>query len=114
MGTFNEYRWNRVCYISIILKFKSMVLRVRQKGKCQGRMVELVPRDSFEVIQGCTNSGPGILRIPGVTQTDRLVFSLYAAPLEIVRSCISKWHGQNHSRKNGGPEYSRPERGGGT
>ena len=28
----------------------------------------------------------------------------------IIESCILKWHGQNHSSENGGPEYSRPER----
>ena len=62
-------------------------------------MAELVPRDSFNVIQGCANSGPGRLRIPEVTWMDGLGFSLCAAPLDIVGSCISKWHGQNCSRR---------------
>ena len=87
---------------------------IKLKGKYQGRVGELVPRDSFDVIQGCTNSGSGRLGIPEVMQMDGLGFSLCAALLEIVRSCISKWHGRNHSRKNGGLEYSRPERDGGT
>ena len=44
------------------------LLRVKQKGKRQGRVGELVPRDSFNIIQGCANSGPGGLGIPEVTQ----------------------------------------------
>ena len=52
------------------------------KRKCQGRVGELVPRDSFNVIQGCINSGPGRLGIPEVTWTDGLGFSLCAALLE--------------------------------
>ena len=84
------------------------------KGKCQGRVVELVLRYSFNIMQGCANSGPGRLGILEVMWTDGLGFSLCAALLEIVRSCISKWHSQNCSRKNGGPEYSRSEGGRGT
>ena len=53
-------------------------------------MVELVPRDFFDVIRGCANSGLGRLGIPEVTWTDGLGFSLCAVPLDIVRSCISK------------------------
>ena len=53
-------------------------------------MVELVPRDSFDIIRGCTNSGPGRLGIPEVTWMDGLGFSLCAALLEIVGSWISK------------------------
>ena len=43
---------------------------------------------------------------------DGLGFSLCAALLDIVGSCISKWHSLNRSGRNGGPEYSRPERDG--
>ena len=60
-------------------------------------------------LQGCTDSRPGRLRILEVTQTDGLGFSLCAAPLDIIRSCISSSTGQNHSRENRGPVYSRPE-----
>ena len=77
-------------------------------------MDKLVPRDSFDIIEGCANSGLGRLGILEVTWMHGLGFSLCAMLLEIIGSCISKWHSQNHSRKNGGPEYSRPERGGGT
>ena len=45
--------------------------------------------------EGCANSGLGRLGVPEVMWTDRPGFSLCAVPLEIVRSCISKWHGQN-------------------
>ena len=63
------------------------LLRVNElKGKCQGRVHELVPRDSFNVIQGCANSRSGRLGIPEVTWMDGLGFSLCAAPLEIVES----------------------------
>ena len=85
------------------------MLRVRRGGKCQGKVVELVLRDSFNVLQGCTNSGPGRLGILEVMQTDGLGFSLCAMLLEIIGSCISKWHGQNYSGENGGPVCSRPE-----
>ena len=47
-----------------------------------------------------------------MTQMDGPGFSLCAMPLEIVMSCISKWHSQNRSRKNGGLEYFGPERDG--
>ena len=39
---------------------------VKLKGKHQGRVGELVPRDSFDIIQGSANSGPGRLGIPEV------------------------------------------------
>ena len=45
---------------------------------------------------------------------DSLSFSLYAVLLDIIGSCISKLHGEDYSRENGGLEYSRPERGRGT
>ena len=83
---------------------------IKLKGKCQGRVGELVPRDSFDVIRGCINSGPGRFGIPEVMWTDGLGFSLCAVPLEIIGSCISKWHGQNRSGKNGDPDYSTGER----
>ena len=60
------------------------------KGRHQGRVVELVPRDSFNVIWGCTNSGLGRLGILEVMRIDGLGFSLCAVPLGIIRSCISK------------------------
>ena len=63
---------------------------------------------------GRTLTGPGRIGIPEMMRTDELGFSLCAVPLEIVGSCISKWHGQNCSRVNGGRVYSRPERGRGT
>ena len=91
------------------------LLRVdNSRGKRQGRVGELALRDSFDVMRGCANSGPGRLGILKVMQMDGLGFSLCAAPLEIVGSCISECDGQNRSRENGGPEYSRLERGRGT
>ena len=60
-------------------------------------------------LQGCANPGPGRLRILKVTRTDGLGFSLCAAPLDIIGSCISSSMGQNHSRENGGLVYSRRE-----
>ena len=53
------------------------------KGKHQRRVGELALRDSFDIIWGCTNSGPGRLRVPEVTWTDGLGFSLCAALLEL-------------------------------
>ena len=99
-----KFCWIHQCYL----------LRVRQMGKCQGRVVELSPRSSFDIIWGCANSEPGRLRILGMTQMDGLGFSLCAALLDIVRSCISKWQGQDYSRAKGGLVYSRLERGRGT
>ena len=56
----------------------SLVLRVKKRGKCQGRVAELFPRSSFDILQGCTNSGSGRIGIPEVTWMDRLGFSLAA------------------------------------
>ena len=47
-------------------------------------------RSSFDVLQGCANSGPGRLGILEVTWTDGLGFSLCAALLDIIGSCISE------------------------
>ena len=74
---------------------------ITQKGERQGRVGELVPRDSFDIIRGGANSGPGRLGVPEVMWMDGPGFSLCAAPLEIVGSCISKWHSQNCSRRSG-------------
>ena len=41
----------------------------------------------------CTNSGPGRFGVPEMTQMDGLGFSLCAAPLDIIRSCISEYMG---------------------
>ena len=53
---------------------------IKLKGEHQGRVGELVPRVSFDVMWGCANSRPGRLGVPEVTRTDG--FSLCAAPLE--------------------------------
>ena len=76
-----------------IMGLSCCVLKVRRQGKHQGRVVELVPRSSFDISQGCTNSRPGRLRIPEVMQSNGLGFSLCAVLLDIVRSCISEQHG---------------------
>ena len=46
-------------------------------------MGELVPKDSFDVIQGCANSGLGRLGVSEVTRTDGPAFSLCAMPHEL-------------------------------
>ena len=58
------------------------LLRVdKLKGEHQGRVGELVLRDSFDIIWGCANSGPGRLGIPEVMQTDRLVLLESSGPV---------------------------------
>ena len=48
----------------------------------------------------CANSGPGRLGVLEVTQIDGLGFSLCAALLDIVRSCISEYM-KSEPRKGG-------------
>ena len=58
-----------------------LVLRVdKLNGKLQGRVGELVPRNSFNVIRG---SGPGRHRVLEVTQMDGPDFSLCAVSLKL-------------------------------
>ena len=73
--------------MSIIKTAGSDVLR---GSNVKEEWLNYVQRSSFDVLQGHTNSRLGRIRIPEVTQTDGLGFSLCAAPLDIVRSCISK------------------------
>ena len=77
-------------------------------------MVELFPRSSFDVTQGCANSGPGGLGILEVTWMDGLGFSLCAAPLDIIGPVFQSSMGQKHSRENEGLVCNRQERGRGT
>ena len=65
------------------------MLRVRQRRKHQERMVELVPRNSFDVLQGCANSGLGRLGIPEVMWMEWTWLQLMCS-LDIVGSGISK------------------------
>ena len=69
------------------------MLRVIERGNAKEEWLNYFPRSSFDVLQGCANSRPGRLGIPELMQMDGLGFSLCAAPPDIVRSCISKWHG---------------------
>ena len=62
--------------------------------------------------EGYTNSGPGRLRVPELTQTNGPGFSLCAALLESLNHRVLDFEvtQQNHSGWNGSPEYSRLER----
>ena len=62
------------------------------RGKHQGRVGELVPRDSFDIIQGYANSRPGRLRVPEVMWMDGPSFSLCAAllKLSVLRSGMAR------------------------
>ena len=56
----------------------------------RAEMGELISRYSSSNVT-CANSGPGRLGVLEVTQTDGLGFSLCAAPLNIIGSCISEY-----------------------
>ena len=84
----------------------NILLRVRENVK-EG-WLNYFRRSSFNILQVCANSRPGRIRIPEVMQMDGLGFSLCAVLLDIIRSCISKWHGSEPQQENGDPVYSRP------
>ena len=72
-------------------------------------MGKLVPRDSFDIRQGCANSGPGRLGVPEVVQTDGPGFSLCAAPLELSGP-VFRSDTVRTAEGDGSPEYLRLER----
>ena len=81
--------------------------------KCQNvkeGMGELIPEEVPSMLhEYCANSGPGRFRVPEMTQMDRLGFSLCAAPLDIIGSCISEYMELEPQKRgirqwgNGGP-----------
>ena len=46
------------------------VLRIIERGNIKEGWLDYFPRSSFDILQGCTDSGPGRFRIPEVTWTE--------------------------------------------
>ena len=100
-------RWHDDSRVSsnILLRFRLLRVRENIKEGC----LNYFPRRSFDILQGCTNSGPGRLRIPEMTGTD-LASAYVLCHLILLGPVFQSSIGQSHSRENGGPVYSRPER----
>ena len=58
------------------------MLESNSRGVMSRKSGKLIPRDSFDIRQGYTNSRPGSLGVLEMTQMDGPGFSLCAAPLE--------------------------------